>query len=160
MKYRLWRAEPAGLCSLAVNIVCRQIWTSLIWNAAFFCPLFLFHTVAKPAGVRITDQPNTETPVFVLPESARSGAKFVYTKIWALSGTLCSSSSAAVKSGGKARNLNETTQICLSVYWRRNKEQVLTHTHTSNIHILLIPSEWNLTHQRQLIMKRPADSRS
>ena len=49
-------------------------------------PLFLFLAVAKRAGVRMTDWLNTETSVFVLSESARSGAKFVYTKMWALGG--------------------------------------------------------------------------
>lgn len=49
-------------------------------------PLFVFHTVAKRAGVRLCDRQNTETSVFVLAESARSGAKFVDTKMWALSG--------------------------------------------------------------------------
>lgn len=45
---------------------------------------FLFHTVGKHAGVRISDLPNTEKSVFVLTESAISGAKFVYTKMCAL----------------------------------------------------------------------------
>lgn len=49
-------------------------------------PLFLFHAVAKRAGVRNADRPNTETTVFALSGSARSGAEFVYTKMWALSG--------------------------------------------------------------------------
>ena len=43
-------------------------------------PLFLFHTVAKRAGVRKVDQPNTEMTVFILSGSARSGGEFVYTK--------------------------------------------------------------------------------
>lgn len=49
------------------------------------CLLFLLDAVAKRAGVRIADRLNTETSVFVLSESARSGAKFVYTKTWPLS---------------------------------------------------------------------------
>lgn len=49
-------------------------------------PLFVFHAAAKRAGVRICDWLNTETSVFVFTECARSGAKFVDTKMWALSG--------------------------------------------------------------------------
>lgn len=164
VKYRLWRAEPAELCSLAVSIVCSWPDMNITYlECCFF--FFFFHTVAKRAGVRIADRPNTETSVFVLPESARSGAKFVYTKMWALSGTLCCSSSAAVKSGGKARNLMKRCKYVYQFiedamknkFWRTR-----THTHTLPTFTFcsLIPSEWNLTHQRQLIMKRPADSRS
>lgn len=43
-------------------------------------PLFLFHSVAIRAGVRIADRPNTEASVFSLSKSARRGAKFVYIK--------------------------------------------------------------------------------
>lgn len=52
---------------------------SCMWNAAF-------STVGKHAGVRVADPPNTERSVFVPTETAVSGAKFVYTKMWALHG--------------------------------------------------------------------------
>lgn len=60
-----------------LKLAAHQIWTWLIWNAA---------PVARRAGVRTADRPNTETSVFALSQPARSGAKFVYTEMWALSG--------------------------------------------------------------------------
>lgn len=41
----------------------------------------LFHAVARRAGVRLGDRPNTET-VSLFSVSARKGAKFVFTKMW------------------------------------------------------------------------------
>lgn len=60
-----------------LKLAAHQIWTWLIWNAA---------PVARRAGVRTADRPNTETSVFALSLAARSGAKSVYTEMWALSG--------------------------------------------------------------------------
>lgn len=72
-----------GLLAWRDNIVCS--WADMNITYVECCLLFLLDAVAKRAGVRIADRLNTETSVFVLSESARSGAKFVYTKTWPLS---------------------------------------------------------------------------